>query len=247
MKNTIKDNQNITVGRSQAVSLPLFASQYECGSWLSQAQADKDFWLTRFDFIKSYGTAWYLEIEAGLLNNYHARAIETNTRLEALDGLIERLISVSKLLQGPEKETGLPARPRRENLGPCWADAGLVVNTKGIEGQVHADYEGLAPYPQKLFDDRTCAYSAVLSLAKPKVGGNLKIWLERHLGDVEPALQDFKSHIVDYSVGSMAVFDSFCYHQILSSQMSDVEPIRAIAAMHFLYMDKPYPHWEYWF
>ena len=243
----MKDNENITVGQSQVVSLPHFATIEECEGWLTKAQADEDFWVTRFDFINVYGVAWYLEIEAGLLNNYHARATETNTKLLALGGLVERLSSVAKLLQSPDKKSGLPIRPRRENLGPYWADAGVVVNTKGLEGQIHADYEGLAPYPQKLFDKDTCAFSAVLSLAKPKVGGNLKIWLERHLGNAEPTLKDFKTQIIDYSVGSLAVFDSFCYHQILTSHLNDAEPIRAIAAMHFLYLDEPYPHWEYWF
>jgi hypothetical protein len=237
----------LKVGVAEAKRVANFATLEECQRWLSDAQADKGFWLNRFEFINSYGSAWYLDIEAGLLNNYHANAMATNERLGKLDGLVERLSSVSASLVAPDGRTNLPCRPRRENLGPYWSDAGLIVNTRGTEGQVHADYEGLAPYPAKLFSADTRAYSAVLSLAKPKIGGNLKIWLRRHLGNEEPDLEDFTSQVVDYSPGALAVFDSFCYHQILGSQLTAETPIRAIAGMHFLYIDEPFSHWEYWF
>lgn len=118
---------------------------------------------------------------------------------------------------------------------------------KGTEGVIHADYEGIAPYPPMLFDPQTRAYSAVISLATAASGGNLMIWKDRKLASQEMELDDSLAEEVTYSVGSMSIFDSFCYHRIMASKLDDSHRFRAIAAVHFLYLDKPYPHFEYWF
>lgn len=235
------------VGTAQVATIPNFVSAADCERWLAQVWDDKEFWENRFEFINSYGSAWYLDIEVGLLNYYYANATATNERLQRLEGLVQKLSSVCIDLVAPDGSTGHPARPRKDNLGPYWADAGVVIMTRGREGEIHADYEGLAPYPAKLFDANTRAYSAVLSLFKPKIGGNLKIWLKRFLGNEKPELEDYFAQVADYAPGSVTIFDSFCYHQILASELTDDRPYRAIAGMHFLYMDAPYPHWEYWF
>jgi hypothetical protein len=207
----------------------------------------KEHWENHFDFINSLGSAWYLSIEAGLLHYYHANAPATNRLLETLDGLVDKLKMTSRYMVAADGRTGLPCRARRENLGPYWVDAGVVLMMRGTEGQIHADYEGVAPYPAKLFDEQTRAYSTVISLFKPAIGGNLKIWLKRHLANQKPNLEDYLADVIDYSIGSLTIFDSFCYHRILSSQLTEEYPYRAIAAMHFLYQEEPFPHWEYWF
>ncbi len=235
------------VGPAQVIRIPDYVEEHTRTKWLEKVWANQEEWENRFEFINSYGSAWYLDIETGLLNYYHANAEQTNKLLAGLDGLVDKLTACTKYLQAPDGSTGLPARARRENLGPYWVDAGLVVMMKGTEGQIHGDYEGLAPYPAKLFDPQTRAYSAVISLFKPPVGGNLKIWTKHYLGQELPELEDYFSQVIDYTPGSLILFDSFCYHQILGSELTEAKPYRAIAAMHFLYKEEPHPHWEYWF
>jgi len=237
----------VKVGPSEILRIPDYvpASVYE--GWVKQVFQERNNWKNYFTFINSFGHAWYLDIEAGMLHQYHANAMSTNASLKRLDGLVECLTKSATYLTAPDGAVGLPCRARHENLGPYWVEAGVVINTQGHEGQVHADYEGIAPYPEKLFDPQTRAYSAVLSLVKPKFGGNLKIWTKHRLGNEPPDLEDYTIDIVDYAAGTLVLFDSFCYHQILSSELTPEIPHRAVAALHFLYIDKPHPHWEYWF
>jgi len=167
------------IGPGETLNIANFVSVEQCQSWLSQVFADRQQWHTYFDFINTYGHAWYLDIEAGNLNLYHAQAVHTNQLLGHLDGLVQKLASASAFLIAPDGSTGLPSRARHENLGPYWAEAGVVIMTEGRSGQIHADYEGLAPYPALLFHQQTRAYSAVVSLEKPDKGGHLKVWAKR--------------------------------------------------------------------
>lgn len=235
------------VGPSQVLVIDDYVSQTQCQSWLRQVIENAGNLETRFEFINSYGSSWYLDIEHGLLHYYHANSVHTNKLLHALPGLVESLASSARYLEGPDGTCGHPVRARSENLGPYWVDAGVVLMMAGHEGVIHADYEGLAPYPAKLFDPATRAYSAVLSLATPASGGNLKIWKSHKLADEEPDLDESSASEVVYKVGSLSLFDSFCYHRILASKLDDEHRFRAIAAVHFLFLSEPVPHWEYWF
>jgi hypothetical protein len=237
----------IKVGPNQVVCLDNYVDEATCSAWLSQVLANQDEMETRFEFIHSYGSSWYLDIEHGLLAYYHANAEHTNELLHALPNLVETLADSAKFLEAPDGSTGLPSRPRSQNLGPYWANAGVVLMMKGTEGVIHADYEGIAPYPPMLFDPQTRAYSAVISLATAASGGNLMIWKSRKLASEEFEMDDSCAQEVAYSVGSLSIFDSFCYHRIMASKLDDNHRFRAIAAVHFLYLDKPYPHFEYWF
>jgi hypothetical protein len=79
-------------------------------------------------------------------------------------------------------------------------------------------------------------------------GGGLRFWPRRVLASEEFGGGKDEEYIdVDYSIGSMAVFDSFCYHQIKPSIFNRERRNRTIAGIHFLYKPRPYPHWEYWF
>jgi hypothetical protein len=237
----------MNVGPGQAITIAKYVAPETCAAWLAQLEGDRPAWLTYFDFIHSYGRAWYLDIEAGQLNQYYEGAMRTNSALAKVQGLLESLRGAARYLIAPDGSSGLPCRARHENLGPYWSEAGVVRMTDGRAGQVHADYEGLAPYPAALFNQNTRAYSAVLSLFKAELGGNLKIWCKRRLGNEAPDLEDFTVQILDYAPGNLALFDSFCYHQILASQLTEAQSYRAVAAVHFLYVEAPYPHWEYWF
>lgn len=160
-----QDNESLKVGPSQVLLIDNYVSAELCRDWLRQVLENSQEFETRFEYIHSYGNAWYLDIEHGLLHYYHANAAHTNDLLHALPNLISTLTASAKYLESQSGETGLPVRSRSENLGPYWVDAGVIMMMKGLEGVVHADFEGLAPYPAKLFDSKTRAYSAVLSLA----------------------------------------------------------------------------------
>lgn len=240
-------NQQISVDCSQVIQLDNWVSKEQCSGWLETVILNSDKWETRFDYINAYGNCWYLDIEAGLLHYYHANAKCTNDLLAGLPGFVDALKSSAKFLVAPDGATGLPARARHENLGPYWVEAGVVLMNQGTAGVEHADYEGLAPYPQMLFDPKTRAYSAVLCLAEAESGGNLRIWKEHVLADQEPEFRDSSCEEVTYKAGALVLFDSFCYHQITGSVLSDDHRYRAIGALHFLYRETPYPHWEYWF
>ena len=236
-----------SVGPAEVITISNFVEAGRCKAWLDQAWGQQQHWKKRFDYIHSYGRAWYLELEYGMLHVYHSDAVATNNLLAQLDGLVPALAAAAALMVAPDGKTGLPARPRSQNLGPYWVDAGVIVMTRGTAGMIHADFEGLSPYPAKMFDEHTRAYSAVLMLSKPVSGGNLRVWNKRFLANERQALDGVSSQVAEYAQGTLAVFDSFCYHQIEESQLTEELPHRAVAAMHFLYMDAPHPHWEYWY
>ncbi len=235
------------VGPSQVIQIKNYVDKSACSAWLETVLLNSDKWETRFDYINSYGSCWYLDIEVGMLAYYHANARRTNELLKGLPNFVETLAQSSKYLEAPDGKTGLPARARHENLGPYWVEAGVVIMNRGTAGVEHADYEGLAPHPEKLFDPNTRAYSAVLCLAAAESGGNLRIWKKRVLADVEPEFCEQDVEEIMYEAGALVLFDSFCYHQITESVLTDDHRYRAIGALHFLYKEEPYPHWEYWF
>ena len=237
----------IRVGPAQVRTISNFVDASRCRAWVDRAWADQTQWKKRFDYIHSYGRAWYLELEYGMLHVYHAEAAATNALLAGLDGLVPALAACARHLEAPDGSVGLPSRPRWKNLGPYWGEAGVIAMTRGTAGYVHADYEGLSPYPARIFDPATRAYSAVLMLARPASGGHLKVWTRRFLGNERQALEDCPSEVAEYDTGTLALFDSFCYHQIQAAELDESSPFRAVAAMHFLYVDQPHPHWEYWY
>lgn len=237
----------LQIGPGQVLSIPNYTSPAQCSQWLEIVLNNPDKWETRFDYIHSYGNCWYLDIEIGMLHYYHANAAKTNELLSTLPNLVSSLASSSRYLLSADGSSNLPSRPRHANLGPYWVEAGLILMTGESEGAIHADYEGLSPYPDKLFDPETRAYSAVLCLATGESGGNLKIWKKHVLANETPPDDNSYFEEVIYKQATLALFDSFCYHQISSSVLTDDHRYRAVAAMHFLYKEEPYPHWEYWF
>ncbi len=237
---------NSGIGKGAFAQLPNYVTAEQCQQWCDLARRNEDNWETHFEYLHSYGSAWYLEIEGGRLHYYHANAPRTNQMLQELPDLVPTLASVGTVLAGPDGKTGYPVRPRRVAKGPYWSDAGVVMSTRGTLGEAHADYEGLAPHPEKLFDPSTIAFSAIISLAVPAAGGHLTLWPKRVLAN-ECFEEDSESLELRYEVGTLTVFDSFCFHRIQGATMDDSRPYRMIAGMHFLFIDGPEPHWEHWF
>lgn len=232
-----------------------YASPDLCGTWVSAVLENRQRWLKRLSGY-TYGRAWYLDLESGLLDRYHARASDANALLAStLPGFVEHLARFSEYLVGPNGETNLPTRARRQNLGPYWCDAGIHIlggdaNHPYAGGAPHADYEGLSPYVPALFDENTRAYSAILSLATPAWGAGLAVWTDRrYTADKSPSRTDCRQPPVtlEYRVGTMTAIDSFLYHQIRKGGYSESSPWRIVGIIHFLYRPDPYPHWEHWF
>ncbi len=191
----------------------------------------------------SYGRSWYLDIEHGILHTYHAEAERANALIrESLPGLVEALLQSAPMLVGPNGERDLPTRARRENLGPYWCDTGVHIIPEGHSGDWHADYEGLAPYPATLFDERT--YSSVLAVTGEREGlqvypGTLP---RKRRTEAISSLSQRTPVLLPYAPGTLTIIDSFLFHCI-----PPPTSMRVTAVMHFLFRDAPYPHWEYWF
>lgn len=127
-------------------------------------------------------------------------------------------------------------------------------------GRPHLDLEGLSPRPRDLLTLETQAYSMVMCLSKPRRGGNLRVWPGVRFTAETQLFNNPATHAEDeaqfasmqpvelhYHAGSVALFDSFCYHEILGSTFTKDRPTRIIAGIHFNLVKSPLPHWEYWF
>jgi hypothetical protein len=226
-----------------------------CAEWTSAILGNRAGWTKRLGGY-SYGRGWYLDIECGLLHQYHANAARANELVSStLHGFFDRLSAFAAHLVAPDGSVGLPARPRRENLGPFWCDAGVHIlggdsGTEYAGGAPHADYEGLAPYVPALFDQATRAYSAILAVATPESGMGLDVWTHRrYMANTRPGpeVRTLMPVALEYEVGTMTALDSFLYHRIQPGRYSADRPCRIVGVIHFFYRAQPFPHWEHWF
>ena len=232
-----------TVDQGGWLQLPEFAPIATCRDWTARIVADRKRWRVQAQ-AWLYGRAYYHDMECGDLHEYHRDAAAVNKLVAKLPAYVETMKRAGGHLAGPGGKTGLPLRARRERLGPYWVDSAFHINARLDAGPVHADYEGLAPYPAMMFDKSTRAFSAVLAVSAPEQGGGLVLWEKRHLADETPKLGEPVR--LDYPQGMMTIIDSFLYHQIAATTVSRMS-YRIAGVMHFLYHDKPSPHWEYWF
>jgi hypothetical protein len=128
----------------------------------------------------------------------------------------------------------------------------------------HMDYDGLTPYPSMLFDPRTRAYTAIFCLEMPSSGAGLVVYPIRAYASRYRAptvhhpfnndldfIEMARGNVVEpvslkYSPGSLAIIDSFCPHYVPPGQFSEANPRRMVCVVHYLYLDHPKPHWQYW-
>jgi hypothetical protein len=172
---------------------------------------------------------------------------------ETLPGYDDVVSRIAALLPTPK----VPVVPRsvilRKTMRDLWCDGGahITQSTKYgkplEEGVTHCDYEGLAPYPEALFDKTTQAFSAMLCLEAPAAGGGLELWNSRATPDYLPSLDDVPSLKLPYFVGTLTVLDSFLPHKIMACTYSKQAPRRVVMVVHFLYRNEPYPHVQFWF
>lgn len=237
-------------GVGDYLQIPNYTDSASCNLWTKHIIGNRDKWKSKLDAY-TYGNAWYLEIETGCLHSYHAEAEASNKLVSALPAYLPTMIDTCQFL-APKDNNGkaYPIRARTVNLGPYWSWSGLHIfeaNEEVNGGAFHCDYEGLAPYPQKLFEEETRAYSAVLSVAAPESGGGLRVWPRRFLANEEiPYMPDEEAVDLDYQPGTLTILDSFMGHQIMESEFKP-DQLRITGVIHWLLLDDPYPHWEYWF
>ena len=227
------------------VQVPNFVAPHDLKAWTNRIVRSRHSWRSCFGGeYSTFGVAWYVEIEQGCPAQYHAAAQEWNSRLRTFENLRKTISRIAALL--PKRA---PAVPRRTILGPYWADYGFTVyHRHGDSGSPHTDLEGLIPYPAAMFDPGTEAYSAVVAITCPASGGGL--WVDvrgRRIGSYEapPTRRGWK--LYSYKPGTLTIFDSFLPHAIQASRMSQSSAYRIVLAVHFLYRDEPFPHYQYWF
>jgi hypothetical protein len=130
---------------------------------------------------------------------------------------------------------------------------------------IHTDTEGLLQYPASIFDAKTRAYSRVVSIKRSaqhvhRRGGELDIWRERFLAHeldnfYKPNRIDARSKVarekLDYSPGTMVLFDSFMPHVVRPFKVREKADRRITLVVHFNYRKhtdrNPFPHLEYWY
>lgn len=238
--------ENLSVGPRKYLQIKNFVPKETCDSWTRQIICQRSRW-TRGIGCFTYGQAWYLCTELGLPDAYFANAQRANDLVASLPGYREAMVGCSRFFENPTGQGELPVRARRENLGPYWSDTGLHIfetcETRSFP--IHADLEGLIPYPPKMFDPTTRIYSCVLSVTAPRNGGGLKIWDEPYFPKGGLVQVQSPGKLLEYETGTLTIFDSFLPHQI--QPFAGPGDYRITGVIHFLYLESPYPHWEYWF
>jgi len=222
---------------------------------------EEDAWWPDVDDTLSLGNSYYRDMKAERIQLYHAGAQKTNEiyTKHLFDFKIAMVEGLSLLRHPDNPNTELPGIPRRSKLpGPngeaYWVDLGIHCVTRESRGgdQPHGDYEGLEPYPHLMFSEDTISFSMVLCLNCPPEGGGLKCWPGRKLGNilddgVEELLLTTTPEHFHYKPGSLAIFDSFRFHQVQKAKLTEAYPVRMVGVMHALYWELPIPHFEYWF
>ena len=225
-----------------------------CEAWSEQILARRQDWTHAFGRNSyTFGNAWYVFLEKGALHRYHVESESKNALISQLPEYVDKMVSVKSFLAVPDALKGaeIPAISRSEKLGPHWCWSGIHLSKSGRGGGPHADYEGLSPYPKLLLDDETYAFSALLSIQRPKWGGGLRVWKGRvpanHTDKAwESHLNEAETKTFDYETGTLTIIDSFLVHQILPA-VTWGNHFRMVGVMHFLLHKEPEPHWEYWF
>lgn len=220
------------------------------------------------DVEPEYGqmAAFYGMLEAGLNESYFRYARKHNRFLmkefPELKGLVEKvgemILDKSGISRG-----AIPIVPRDHQY---FLIAGFNIQLYDwLIYNIHTDTEGLILYPSSIFEKKTRAYSCVISIKRSAQylnnrGGELDIWKERYLAnELETFYRPDRVHAhslnsrikVDYSAGTMVLFDSFMPHVVRPFYVRKKEDRRITLVFHFNYRDRteknPFPHLEYWY
>jgi hypothetical protein len=255
---TMNRAMELSLRPGRALVIPEFLNPATAAHWSHESIAHRNLWRFTIDHYV-LGMAYYAEMESGDVARYHEQAAEADALVDkVLPDFREVMAQGSRFLWNPTDQH-IPVYPRAVGGKSLWVHGGLTLNDTegaldGVEseelfGKGHIDSEGLAPYPQMMLAPETLMYSACLSIATPAKGGGLYIWEGvRHIGfdrEIQPPEQGLT--YCRYEPGTLVLFDSFLWHRIESMGTSAEQPHRIVGVMHFLYLNHPYPHWEYWY
>jgi hypothetical protein len=193
-----------------AVRCPGALTRGECTmivDWVYAARAD---WTTNFGGKQfTLGRAWYTHLEEGRDADYfeNARASDLSVRAR-VPGLQDRMFAMAAdLLGGPVVQ--------REG----WCGPGVHIFPARGEvarrgGEVHFDNEGLTAVQ---IERRAPAFTFVLMLQRPEIGGGLRVWDRLYAGDDFQRKPDPNVPVIQvaYETGELVVIDSYRLHQIL--------------------------------
>ena len=245
---------------------PNFLSPALCQRWEDKILGNLETFGT--DVEPEYGqmAAFYGMLESGLNESYYRYAEKHNRFLLKNFPEIRNVISRAGALileKSGLAHDDLPIVPRDRKYFLI-AGFNLQLNSWKIYN-IHTDTEGLILYPASIFDKKTRAYSCVVSIKRSGQyinhrGGELDIWKERYLADqlesfykadqIEARSKKAREK-VDYSPGTMVLFDSFMPHVVLPFKVWKNADKRITLVVHFNYRKyterNPFPHLEYWY
>jgi hypothetical protein len=205
-------------------------------------------------------------IEAGLNESYYRYAEKHNRFLlktfPQIRGIIARAGAMILEKSGLAPDA-LPIVPRDRKYF-LMAGFNLQLHDWKVYN-IHTDTEGLLLYPASIFDPNTRAYTCVVSIKRSaqhteRRGGEFDIWNERFLADeldafyksnrVDARSKDAREK-VDYSPGTMVLFDSFMPHVVRPFKVRKKADRRITLVIHFNFSKhterNPFPHLEYWY
>lgn len=196
-----------------------------------------------------FGNNWFSTTSGSTPEIYFSQAQEAQQLVDSqLPDFKETFIESHKFLTGPDPTIQYPARPRSQNLNQSWCEVGIDILTSSDRDCRHWDHAGLSPYPSSLNDSKTFAYTAILSIETPEMGAGLEIWNEiASPGQDLSKLSDETRQILKYQAGTLTLIDAFLPHGAESGLHSPQKPYRIVGIIHYLFLTKPYPHWEYWY
>lgn len=220
------------------------------------------------DVEPAYGqmAAFYGMLEAGLNESYYRFAEQHNRFLVKNFPEVRSVIARAGAMileKSGLPPNALPIVPRDRKYF-LMAGFNLQLQDWTIYN-VHTDTEGLLLYPASIFDTNTRAYSCIVSIKRSAQhtnnrGGELDVWTDRYLADeLELFYKPDRIHArslhsrvkVDYSTGTMVLFDSFMPHVVRPFKVRTTRDRRITLVIHFCYRKQtqrnPFAHLEYWY
>ena len=243
-----------------------FLSEDLCKRWEKKILSNLDIFGADVEPLYGQFAAYYGMIEAGLNESYYRFAEKHNKYLLKEFPEVADIISKAGrliLTHSGLKPDALPVVPRDKKYFQM-GGFNLQLRSWNLYN-IHTDTEGLLQYPASIFEEKTRAYSCVVSIKRTEQhvhhrGGDLDIWRQRVLAH---ELDDFYKRDgfsakskklrekVPYEVGNMVLFDSFMPHVVVPFKVKKKDDRRISFVVHFNYRAKternPFAHLEYWY
>lgn len=243
-----------------------FLSEDLCKRWEKKILSNLDIFGADVEPLYGQFAAYYGMIEAGLNESYYRFAEKNNKYLlQEFPEVAEVISQAGRLIltHSGLKPDALPVVPRDKKYFQI-GGFNLQLRSWNLYN-IHTDTEGLLQYPASIFEEKTRAYSCVVSIKRTdqhvhRRGGDLDIWRQRVLAheldgfykrDGFSAKSNKLREKVPYKVGNMVLFDSFMPHVVIPFKVKKKDDRRISLVVHFNFRARtetnPFPHLEYWY